>query len=111
AWEFIKILASKENLAKYAAAFGKVAPRLDAKEVPEYGGDPYLSQILEYLEFTDYRDALPGYPDVSAIIQEVTEKIAKGEIKDPDEALNMYCEELKKKVGADNVIELPVRRG
>ncbi len=111
AWEFVKILASKENLARYAAQYGKVAPRLDAREVPEYARDPYLSAILEFLEFTDFRDALPGYPEVSAIIQEVTERIAKGEITDPDEALNLYCEELKRAVGEDNVIELPVRRG
>ena len=111
AWELVKRIASKENLARYAAAFGKVAPRSDAVEVPEYGNDPYLRAITEFLQFTDYRDALPQYPDVSLIVQEVTEAIVKGEIKDPDTALETYCSKLKDAVGADNVIEYEVRKG
>ncbi len=108
AWEFIKILASKENIAQYCAKFGKVAPRLDAVEVPVYAQNKYLKAITEYLEFTDFRDAMPMYPKVSLIIQKVTEMIVKGQITDATTALDTYCRMLKETVGADKVEELPV---
>ena len=109
AWKLVEFIASKENIAKYAAKYGKIAPRTDAVEVPEYGNDPYLSRVTqELLPITSYRDALPEYPDVSRIIQEVTESIVKGEITDPQQALDTYCQKLKDKVGADRVIEYPV---
>jgi maltose-binding protein MalE len=41
AWEFIKIAASRDILAKYAAKFSKVCPRLDATQVPEYANNKY----------------------------------------------------------------------
>ncbi len=108
AWELVKIIASKENVAKYCAKFGKVAPRSDAVEVPEYAANEYLKKITEYLKFTDFRDAMPKYPDVSAVVQEITEKIAKGEITSAKDALEEYCRRLKEKVGAENVVEHPV---
>ena len=108
ALEFIKFVASKENIARYCAKFGKVAPRIDAVEVPIYAENRYLKAITEYLEFTDFRDAMPMYPKVSLIIQKVTEMIVKGEITDATTALEKYCEMLKEEVGEENVIELPV---
>ena len=108
AWEFIKIAASRDILAGYAAKFGKVCPRLDAKDVPEYAKDPYLVSILEYLEFTDFRDAMPGYSRVSYFIQKVTEDIMTKGIT-PEEALEEYCKLLKEEFGEDKVIEYPVK--
>ncbi|HDD26386.1 MAG TPA: extracellular solute-binding protein [Acidilobales archaeon] len=110
AWEFIKIAGSRDIIAKYAAKFAKPAPRVDAIEVPEYAADPYIKAISPYIEFTDYRDALPAYPKVSKIIQEVTQLIILGKITDPDTALEEYCKRLKEVVGAENVVEYPVRK-
>ncbi len=111
AWELVKMIASRDNIAKYCAKFGKIAPRLDAVEVPEYAKNAYLKAITEYLKFTDFRDAMPEYPKISAIVQEVTEKIIRGEITDPDQALEEYCSRVKEEVGAGNVVEYPVSRG
>jgi len=107
AWEFIKMVCSKEIIAKYAAEFGKVAPRSDAAEVPEYAKDPYLKSILEYLTFTDFRDAMPGYSKVSSIIQEITEKIITEGIA-PDQALEEYYNRLVAEFGEGNVITYQV---
>ena len=108
AWEFIKIAASRDILAKYAAKFGKVCPRSDAKEVSEYAENAYLVSILEYLKFTDFRDAMPGYSRVSYFVQKVTEDIITKGIT-PEEALDAYCSLLKEEFGADKVIEYPVK--
>lgn len=111
AWELVKFIASRDNIARFCAKYGKIAPRMDALQVPEYAGNAYLKAITEYLRFTDFRDALPDYPKVSSIIQEVTEKIIRGEITDPDQALEQYCSKLKETVGADNVVEYQVIKG
>jgi len=79
-----------------------VAPRLDAKEVEAYAKDPYLSTILEYVSFTDYRDAMPGYSKVSFFIQEATEKIVT-EGATPEEALEYYYTKLVETFGKDKV--------
>ena len=102
AWEFLKVVNKKERVATYAAEFGKVAPRLDAKEVEAYAKDPYLSTILEYVSFTDYRDAMPGYSKVSFFIQEATEKIVT-EGATPEEALEYYYTKLVETFGKDKV--------
>ena len=109
AWEFIKILCSKELLARYAAKYGKVCPRLDAVEVEAYAKDPYLSKLVEYLKFTDFRDALPGYSKVSYFVQKVTEDIITKGIT-PDEALEEFYSLLVKEFGKDKVEVLPVKK-
>lgn len=108
AWEFIKVVASRDVLAKFAAEKGKICPRIDAVQVPEYANNAYLKNITEYLKFTDFRDALPGYTKVSKIIQQITEEILSGTITDPMTALNKYDQMLKSAVGANNVEELSV---
>jgi len=66
-----------------------------ALKVPIYGKDEYLKEVTQkLLPITDYRDALPEYPEVSRIIQKVTEKIILGEITSPDEAVELYCKML-----------------
>ncbi len=110
AWEFIKIVCSKEIIAKFAAEMGKIAPRSDAKDVPEYGGDPYLSNVLGYLEFTDYRDAMPGYSKVSYFIQKVTEDIVTKGIT-PEEALEEYYNLLVSEFGEGKVVTYEVVKG
>ncbi len=110
AWDFIKILTSRDNEAQYAAKYGKVCPRLDALQVSIYSKDPYIRLIVPFLKFTNYRDALPDYPKVSKIIQIVTEKIIKGQITNADQALDMYCNMLKQVVGPNNVVYWPVRK-
>ena len=108
AWDFIKTVASRDVLAKFAAVKGKLCPRSDAVQVPQYANNPYLKNITQYLKFTDFRDALPGYTKVSKIIQQITDEILSGTIKDPMTALNKYDQMLKSAVGASKVEELSV---
>jgi multiple sugar transport system substrate-binding protein len=110
AYEFLRIIGSRDIIVKYAAKYAKPAPRVDAIEVPEYAQDPYIRLISEYVEFTDYRDTLPEYPKVSKIIQEITQLIIEGKIVDADQALEEYCKRLKEAVGPENVVEYPVRK-
>lgn len=107
AWEFLKIVNKRERVARYAAAFGKVAPRLDAAKVPEYAKNSYLMAILEYLKFTDYRDAMPGYSKVSYFIQETTEKIVLEGMK-PEEALNYFYSKMVETFGKEKVEVIPI---
>ncbi len=107
AWLFVKILASKENVAKFCARYGKIAPRTDAAEVPEYAENEYLQSVLEYLNFTDFRDAMPGYSKVSFYIQQATEKIVT-EGWTAEQALDWYYDQLVAEFGEDNVITYPL---
>jgi len=109
AWLLIESIASRDNEAKFCARYGKPCPRSDCSQVPVYAANSYLKNISILLKFTDFRDAMPGYPKVSYVIQEVTGKIAKGEITSAMQALEEYCNLLKRAVGASNVESLPVK--
>ncbi len=108
AWDFIKVVCSRDVLAKFSAEKGKICPRLDAVQVPEYAKNPYLRNITSYLKFTTFRPPVPTYPKVSKIIQQITEWILDGKIKTASQALNEYYQMLKSTVGAQNVEVLPV---
>ncbi|GAI48108.1 unnamed protein product, partial [marine sediment metagenome] len=61
AWEFLKILNSKERLAKWLAAAGKLSMRKDSAEVAEYAQNDFLMEIGKLLPFSTCRDAVAGY--------------------------------------------------
>ncbi len=109
AWKLITFITSRDNEAQFCAKYGKICPRSDCAEVSVYAQNTYLKEISQFLQFTDFRDALPGYQKVSYAVQEVTGMIAKGQITDAMTALNKYCDLLKKYVGAENVESLPVK--
>ncbi|NPA97474.1 MAG: extracellular solute-binding protein [Crenarchaeota archaeon] len=109
AWKLITFITSRDNEAQYCAKYGKICPRSDCAEVPIYAKNTYLKEISQFLKFTDFRDALPGYTKVSYAIQQVTGMIAKGEITNAMTALNKYCDLVKRYVGANNVEVLPVQ--
>ncbi len=108
AWDFLKVVCSRQVLATFAAEKGKLCPRLDAVQVPAYAKNSYLKNITEYLKFTTFRPPVPAYPKVSKIIQEITGQILDGTIKTASQALNEYYQMLKNTVGAQNVEVLPV---
>ncbi len=110
AWLFIKIIASREIEAKYAAKYSKPCPRLDCSLVPEYAQSKYVKEISPLIKITTFRDALPAYPKISKVIQYITQLIIEGKLLDPDKALDMYCSKLKQIVGPNNVESLPLHK-
>ncbi|KPJ55651.1 MAG: hypothetical protein AMJ42_06485 [Deltaproteobacteria bacterium DG_8] len=108
AWEFLRILNSKERLAKWLAAAGKLSMRKDSPEVTEYGKNKFLMEIGKLLPYTTYRDAVTGYPTVSHYLQQAIEKVAVDGLS-AAEAMEWYKNKLIDKFGKDQVeiIELP----
>jgi len=109
AWEFLKILNSKERLAKWLAAAGKLSMRKDSLEVPEYRKNKFLMEIEKLLPYTTSRDAVAGYTTiVSYYLQQAMEKVAI-DCLSAAEAMEWYKNKLIDKFGKDQVeiMELP----
>ncbi|GAG38287.1 unnamed protein product [marine sediment metagenome] len=108
AWEFLKILNSKERLARWLAAAGKLSTRKDSAEVPEYEKNKFLMEIGKLLPYTTYRDAVTGYTTVSHYLQLAMEKVAINGFS-AAEAMEWYNDRLINEFGQDQVeiIELP----
>ncbi len=102
AWEFLRILNSKQRLAKWLAGAGKLSMRKDSAEVPEYAANEFLVGIAKLLPYTDYRDALAGYTTVSHLVQQVMEKVAVDGLS-AAEAMEWYNNKLIEEFGKDKV--------
>ncbi len=102
AFEFFKTLFDRDRHAKWLASAGKLAPRKDALEVPDYSEDEYLAEVTKYLEFTTFRDVYPGYPKVSQINQEALDKLIAGEV-DAEGAMEYYYQRLVDEFGSEKV--------
>ncbi len=102
AWEFLRILNSKQRLGKWLAGAGKLSMRKDSAEVPEYAQNDFLIGIGELLPYTDYRDALAGYTTVSHLIQQVMEKVTVDGLS-AAEAMEWYKNKLIEEFGKDKV--------
>jgi len=107
-WEFLKILNSKERLARWLAAAGKLSTRKDSPEVPEYEKNKFLMDIGKILPYTTARDAVTGYTTVSHYLQLAMEKVAINGFS-AAEAMEWYNDRLINEFGQDQVeiIELP----
>ena len=102
AWEFMKILNSKERTANWLAFAGKTAVRKDAAEVGNYAANTYLMEVLDLMEYSTYRDTYPGYTTVSSYIQEATADVAV-EGKTPAAAMVSFMGKMVMEFGADKV--------
>ncbi|MBE9540827.1 MAG: extracellular solute-binding protein, partial [Proteobacteria bacterium] len=102
AWEFLRILNSKERLAKWLASAGKLSMRKDSAEVPEYEENEFLREIGNFLPYTTYRDAVAGYTTVSYYVQQAMEKVAVDGLS-AAEAMEWYKNKLIEEFGKDKV--------
>ncbi len=102
AWEFLRILNSKERLAKWLGASGKLSMRKDSTEVLEYARNDFLMAIGKLLPFSSYRDAVLGYTTVSGYLQQAMEKVAVDGIT-AAEAMDWYKTKLIEEFGEDQV--------
>jgi len=107
-WEFLKILNSKERLAKWLATNGKLSPRKDSSTVPEYEKNEFLMNIEKLLPYSTSRDAVIGYYKVSHYLQLAMEKVAVNGFS-AAETMEWYNNRLIDEFGQDQVeiIELP----
>jgi multiple sugar transport system substrate-binding protein len=102
AWEFLRILNSKEGLAKWLGANGKLSMRKDSVEVPEYAANEFLMEIGKLLPYSTYRDALAGYTTVSHYVQQAMEKVSVDGLS-AAEATEWYKNKLIEEFGEDQV--------
>jgi multiple sugar transport system substrate-binding protein len=102
AWEFLRILNSKERLAKWLGAAGKLSMRKDSAEIPEYGENEFLIEIGKFLPYSTYRDAVAGYTTVSHYVQQAMEKVAVDGLS-AAEAMEWYNDRLIEEFGKDKV--------
>ena len=102
AWKFLRILNSKERLAKWLGASGKLSMRKDSAEVPEYARNDFLMAIGKFLPFSTCRDAVAGYTMVSHYLQQAMEKVAVDGAT-AAEAMDWYKNKLIEKFGKDQV--------
>jgi multiple sugar transport system substrate-binding protein len=101
-WEFLRILNSKERMAKWLGAAGKLSMRKDSADVPEYAANEFLVEIAKLLPYSDYRDALAGYAMVSRYVQQAMERVAVDGLS-AAEATEWYKNKLIEEFGKDKV--------
>ena len=101
-WEFLRILNSKERMAKWLGAAGKLSMRKDSADVPEYAQNEFLVEIAKLLPYSDYRDALAGYTTVSRYVQQAMERVAVDGLS-AAEATEWYKNKLIEEFGKDKV--------
>ena len=101
-WRFLKILNSKERLARWLAAAGKLSTRKDSPEVPEYKENKFLMDIGKIFPYTTARDAVTGYTTVSHYLQLAMEKVAINGLS-AAEAMEWYHDRLINEFGQDQV--------
>ncbi|HET7628231.1 MAG TPA: extracellular solute-binding protein [Bacillales bacterium] len=105
AWEFIKLATNKENMMFADISMGNLPARKDVEEAPEYEkalGRAY-KKAAQFLKFTHYRPTFEGYTSVSSAIQAAVEAVATDSLE-PKAAMNQYAKDVKRAVGADNVV-------
>lgn len=105
AFELLTYVFDFENNRDHVIEASKIAVRSDVAEDPDYlAMDPYVEFFTEAVEYSYYRPATSDYPQVSAALQEATEKVVTGAAS-PEEAASAYDDAIRALVGEDGVIE------
>lgn len=95
AFEFIKTQQTKENAVEWDVVGAQIAVRKDVAADPRYlKSMPGVDFFTKLVEVTNYRPALPVYPQVSSAIGEAMESVTTGDSSAAD-AAKAYDEELK----------------
>ncbi|MET4926213.1 extracellular solute-binding protein [Streptomyces sp. PSRA5] len=95
AFEFIKTQQTKENAVEWDVVGAQIAVRKDVAADPRYlKSMPGIDFFTKLVEVTNYRPALPVYPQVSSAIGEAMESVTTGD-SSAAEAAKAYDEQLK----------------
>ena len=79
-----------------------MAVRTDIASSPAYTADPYMNAVTALAADTTGRDTVPGYQDVSTLVQHMTADILDG--KSVDDVIKTYDAALVDEFGADHVV-------
>ncbi len=102
AWELMKWMGSEEMVSAFAEREPRITARTDVNETA-LQDQPMLQFISdEVLPITWYRPGFETYPQVSTLIQETVESVARDRAT-AEKAASSYESELQGIVGADNV--------
>jgi multiple sugar transport system substrate-binding protein len=94
AWEMIKTFQTKENAVDWCVRGSQIAVRKDVAAESKYLNSlPGIKFFTERVEHTEYRPALPVYPQVSTAITEAMEGVTTGD-SSVGEAAKSYDEQL-----------------
>lgn len=101
AWELLSFMNSEEAVLAFVESEPRVTQRADVNDAT-LADDPHLSFISsEVLPITLYRPGLAEYPEVSALLQELTEEVVMG--ASIDDAVGGYVSSLESVVGAEAI--------
>ncbi|MFD6095860.1 extracellular solute-binding protein [Nocardiopsis flavescens] len=103
AWEVMTYALSRENAVKFAIEGGQIPVRSDVAEDPAFlENAPLAEEFAALVDITGFRPAYSEYPRVSIAVQEAMEAVMLGEAT-PEEAAELYAQEVEGLVGPDNV--------
>jgi multiple sugar transport system substrate-binding protein len=106
AWEFIKMLTSKEGELEYDIKNVQIPVRTDVAQDPSYvKANPTNAFFSGLVESTIYRPAYAEYSKISLLIQQATEKVITGTAT-PDAAAKFYTDGVTQIVGQDKVVKI-----
>jgi len=103
AWEFIKMLTSKEGELEFDIKNVQIPVRSDVAKDPSYvKANPTNAFFSNLVESTIYRPAYAEYAKISLLLQQATEKVITNSA-DPAAAAKFYDDGVKQIVGPDKV--------
>jgi multiple sugar transport system substrate-binding protein len=95
AFDFVKVMQTKENAQKWYIANSGIAVRKDVANDPSYtSAQPGIKFFTDLVGSTHYRPAYPAYPKVSTAVQEAMESVTTGDAS-VDDAAKAYDDALK----------------
>jgi multiple sugar transport system substrate-binding protein len=106
AWEFIKMLTSKEGELEYDIKNVQIPVRTDVAQDPSYvKANPTNAFFSGLVESTIYRPAYAEYSKISLLIQQATEKVITNTAT-PDAAAKFYTDGVTQIVGPEKVVKI-----
>jgi multiple sugar transport system substrate-binding protein len=106
AWEFIKMLTSKEGELEFDIKAVQIPVRTDVAKDPSYvKANPTNAFFSDLVDSTIYRPAYAEYSKISLLIQQATEKVITNTAT-PDAAAKFYADGVTQIVGQDKVVKM-----
>jgi multiple sugar transport system substrate-binding protein len=106
AWEFMKMLCSKEGELEFDIKNVQIPVRTDVAEDASYvKANPTNAFFSKLVENTIYRPAYSEYAKISLLLQQATEKVVTG-TADPTVAAKFYDDGVTQIVGQDKTTTL-----
>ncbi len=102
AFQFLKLLNSKDLLAQYAVVASQITPRKDVVDVPSYKDVPLNPYFTSLLNVTHFRPAFPAYPKISVQITSMMQQVMSQQ-QSPADAMNAFTQQVTSIAGPNNV--------